>query len=223
MLVIVVATGPTLPMLALLLTTGATAVAVSTFSDALNAALDRLALVPSVRRRTRSELREAASALPRANQELDPTTLDETEFARLTRRALSNFGDLPCLSASPLINLPLISHLLGERGAPDDALGRAAELKSVLAQSITRLKPPTDEAFGTSDEWRYYNALYFPYVAGLKPYSSRDKTKGKDPASREALEWFRVRVLERTLRNWQNAAARLVARDLLARNGSLPE
>ena len=38
MLVIVVATAATLPMLALLLATGATAVAVPTFSDALNAA-----------------------------------------------------------------------------------------------------------------------------------------------------------------------------------------
>jgi hypothetical protein len=93
----------------------------------------------------------------------------------------------------------------------------------VLAESIARLKPPVDEDFGTSDEWRHYNALHFPYVVGLKPYSSRDKTKPKDPTVREALEWFDARVPERTLRNWQNAAAKLVARDLLARNGSFPE
>lgn len=221
-LTIVVATGPILPMLVLLLATVATAVAVPTFSDALSAALDRLALLPSVRR-TRSELRQAASALPRTNPELDPTTLDETEFARLTRRALSNFGDLPRLCASPLINLTLITDRLAARGVPDDTLGRAAELKSVLAESIARLKPPVDEDFGTSDEWRHYNALHFPYVVGLKPYSSRDKTKPKDPTVREALEWFDARVPERTLRNWQNAAAKLVARDLLARNGSFPE
>lgn len=221
-LAIVVATGPILPMLVLLLATVATAVAVPTFSDALSAALDRLALLPSVRR-TRSELRQAASALPRTNPELDPTTLDETEFARLTRRALGNFGDLPRLCASPLINLTLITDRLAARGVPDDTLGRAAELKSVLAESIARLKPPVDEDFGTSDEWRYYNALHFPYVVGLKPYSSRDRTKPKDPTAREALEWFHARVPERTLRNWQNAAAKLVARDLLARNGSFPE
>jgi hypothetical protein len=172
-------------------------------------------------RQTRSELRRTSRALPRANPELDPAALDEEKFARLTRRALSNFGDLPRLSASPLANLPLVASRIAARGAPDDAIERAVELKSVLAESIARLKPHAGVEFGTSDEWRYYNALHFPYVVGLKPYSTRDKTKPKDPASCEALEWFRASVPERTLRNWQNAAARLVARDLRSRGGSL--
>jgi hypothetical protein len=38
-----------------------------------------------------------------------------------------------------------------------------------------------------------------------------------DPAARQALDWFRASVPERTLHNWQNAAARLVAQDLRAR------
>lgn len=221
-LVMALTTGPTFPMMLLLLGTTAAAIAVTTLSEPVGAALDRLALgrLP-LTRQTRSELRRTSRALPRANPELDPAALDEEEFARLTRRALSNFGDLPRLSASPLANLPLVASRIAARGAPDDAIERAVELKSVLAESIARLKPHAGVEFGTSDEWRYYNALHFPYVVGLKPYSTRDKTKPKDPASREALEWFRASVPERTLRNWQNAAARLVARDLRSRGGSL--
>jgi hypothetical protein len=221
-LVMALTTGPTFPMMSLLLGTTATAIAVTTLSDPVGAALDKLALgrLP-LARQARSELRRTSRALPRANLELDPAALDEQEFARLTRRALSNFGDLPRLSASPLANLPLVASRIAARGARDDAIERAAELKTVLAESIGRLKPRADVEFGTSDEWRYYNALHFPYVVGLKPYSTRDKTKPKDPASREALEWFRASVPERTLRNWQNAAARFVARDLRSRDGSI--
>jgi hypothetical protein len=32
--------------------------------------------------------------------------------------------------------------------------------------------------------------------------------------ARDVLEWFRTNVPERTLHNWQNAAAKLVAQDL---------
>ena len=217
--VIRLSTGATLPMVSLLLVTVASAVAVPTLSDRISVALDRVALgrLPRLRQ-ARSELRTTARSLQRRDPTLNPATFGEEEFARVTRRALSNFGDLPRLSASPLINLGLIDHRLPPGAYPDNPLERAAELKTVLAESINRLKPRTGEDFGTSDEWRYYNALYFPYVAGIKPYSSRAANYHKDPAAREALEWFRHKVPERTFYNWQNAAARLVARDLLSRN-----
>jgi hypothetical protein len=103
---------------------------------------------------------------------------------------------------------------LAARHAPDNTLERAAELKTLLAESITRLKPRDQGDFGVSEAWRYYNALYFPYVAGLKPYSRREEVNGLDPAAHQALAWFQTQVPERTLHNWQNAAARLVAQDL---------
>ena len=40
---------------------------------------------------------------------------------------------------------------------------------------------------------------HLPYVVDLKPYSACDKTKTAEPATREALEWFRARVPECTL------------------------
>ena len=98
-------------------------------------------------------------------------------------------------------------------------LERAAELKAILAESIARLKPRERSDFGTTDAWRYYNALYFPYVVGLKPYSRRPGTNHLDPVARQALDWFAAMVPERTLHNWQNAAAKLVAQDVRRQYG----
>lgn len=209
-------TGLTFPMLALLLAVLAAAIITQTFADAVQSSLDRVAFahLPHLRR-ARADLRAAASALPRLGPPVDFAALDEAEFTRLTRRALSHLSDLPHLAASPLTYLPVIETRLAQRNAPDNTLERAAELKSLLIESIDRLKPRDQGEFGATEAWRYYNALYFPYVAGLKPYSRRaDTPNGHNPISYQALEWFQTQVPERTLHNWQNAAAKLVAQDL---------
>ena len=211
--------GTNFPMVALLLAIIAAVITTQVFGDSLQAALDRLAFAsfPQLRQ-ARADLRAAASALPRLNEIGDFEALDEAEFARLTRRALSHFGDLPRLATSPLTYLPLIEARLAARGAPANTLERAAELKSLLAESIARLKPRDQGDFGTSEAWRHYNALYFPYVVGLKPYSRRsDYSNGWDPVAYQALEWFQAQVPERTLHNWQNVAAKLIAQDLKER------
>ena len=136
--------------------------------------------------------------------------VDEKDFARLTRRAISNLGNLPKLASSPLTNIPAIVTQGGE-----NPLDRAHALKALLTESIQRLKPQGDAEFGVTDEWRYFNALHFPYVVGLKPYSRRIDKEFLNEASLQALEWFQVSVPERTLHNWQNAGAHLIAKDLL--------
>lgn len=210
--------GPSLPLLALLLGTSGAAIALQTFADPIQAGLDRLVLARFPRlRRARADLRAVASALPRMNETLALDSLPENEFVRLTRRALSHLGDLQRLAASPLNHLPVVEARLARRGEQGNTLERAAELRAVLVESIARLKPRGPSPFGTADEWRYYNALYFPYVLGLKPYSQRTEPDGLDPAAGAAWGWFRDTVPERTLHNWQNAAARLVARDLRER------
>lgn len=179
------------------------------FSNPIQATLDRLTMShESTLNNERDVLRQTADALPRLSM-LDPSNIDETEFARLARRAIANLGDLPKLSTSPLINLPEIS-------SPNvsNPLDRAHALKSLLVESIRRLKPQGQVDFGTTDEWRYYNSLYFPYVVGLKPYTRRIEAQSLDEISRQALDWFQTSVPERTLHNWQNTAARLVASDL---------
>jgi hypothetical protein len=143
--------------------------------------------------------------------------LNEDERSHLTRRALSHFGNLNRLASNPLTRLPAIELRMKERNIPDTTLDRANELKLVLTESILKLKPQVDRDFDTTDEWRFYNALFFPYVTGLRPYS---RTQGKELAGFEknALEWFQSFVPERTLHNWQNTAARLIANDLWEKN-----
>src|SRR5262249_12392431 len=154
--------------------------------------------------------------LPRVNTELALADLDLAEFTRLTRRALSHYGDLARLASSPLTRLPVIDARLSARGAPDRPVERAAELQALLAERIARLKPREERDSGTSDAWRFYNALYSPYVVGLKPYSRRGTLGELTPVARQALDWFGAMVPERTLHNWQNTAAKLVAQDLRA-------
>lgn len=218
---LLLATGPTLPMLTLVLINTGAAIAVQIFADPLQNSLDRVAFAafPGLRR-ARAELRTAASVLPRLNEAFDMNGLAEDEFIRLTRRTLSHLGNLPRLATSPLTRLPIIDSRLAKRDAPDNTLERAAELKRLLAESIAQLKPSTEEAFGTTEEWRHYNALYFPYIEGLRPYSRRTEYDDLNPTTAEALDWFRTYVPERTLYNWQNAAAKLVAQDLREKNGS---
>jgi uncharacterized membrane protein len=177
-----------------------------TFSDPIQSVLDRLTL-PQKTRDERQTLRQAADALPLlASHKLEPGEVNEEQFIRLTRRALSHLSDLPKLATSPLVNLPSIQGT--------NPLDRAHSLKSLLIQSIQKLKPQSEAKFGTSDEWRYYNALYFPYVLGLKPYTRRADNDSLDETSRAALDWFQTAVPERTLHNWQNTAAKLIAEDI---------
>lgn len=180
------------------------AILTQTFSDPIQKILDLLTL-PHRLNEERQTLRQTADALPLLST-LETDSIGEEQFTRLTRRALSHLGDLPKLATNPLVNLPSI--------AGTNPLDRAHSLKSMLIQSIQKLKPQSTSTFGITDEWRYYNAVYFPYVLGLKPYSRRADIDSLDETTRAALDWFQTSVPERTLHNWQNAAAKLIAEDI---------
>jgi hypothetical protein len=188
-------------LLILLVTFG---ILTQTFSNSIQSLLDQLTL-PQQTSAERQTLRQTAEALPLLST-LELGAGDEEQFARLTRRALSHLGDLPKLATSPLVNLPQVTGT--------NPLDRAHALKYLLMQSIQKLKPHTAAKFGTTDEWRYYNSVHFPYVLGLKPYSRRADYDSLDETSRAALDWFQTSVPERTLHNWQNTAAKLIAADI---------
>lgn len=220
-LIMVYMGGPTFPLLLLLVGVVATAVLVQVLADPVQTALDQIAFWghPLIRQR-RSDLRAEAGAVQLLDRSLDLRHMDEATFTGHTRRALSHMGDLPKLAANPLTRLPLVDGRLSANGRADSSLERAGELKLILAESIERLKPAHDGDFGTTDAWRFYNALYFPYVKGLRPYSRRPAANGRaddDPTTQAAHHWFQTQVPERTLHNWQNAAARLIAHDLRER------
>ena len=196
------------PLLLVLLTFG---ILTQTFSNSIQSLLDSLTL-PRRLNDERQTLRQTADALPLLST-LETDSVNEEQFTRLTRRALSHLGDLPKLATNPLVNLPIITGT--------NPLDRAHALKSLLIQSIQKLKPQSDAKFGTTDEWRYYNAIHFPYVLGLKPYTRRADYDSLDETSRLALDWFQISVPERTLHNWQNTAAKLIAEDIM--NSSVVE
>ncbi len=201
----------------LLFTSLAISITVQVLADPLAGVLDRLAFSKSPRLRAdRAALRHTGAALPLRSQ--DPLSdVDDDTFVRLTRRALGHYGDLTKLVASPLTTLPVIDERLAARGAPDHPLERANELKAVLADGIGRLKPRDGGDFGTTEQWRYYNSLYFPYVIGVRAYAQNATASGLDPTARQAWQWFVTEVPQRSLHNWQNAAARLIAADLRGR------
>ena len=214
-LVILFSSKASFSLLILLLSTIGAAILLQTFSGAIQAVLDGIVPHGSARSyQDQTTYREAADSVSRQNEALDLATLDDPTFARLTRRALSHMTNLPRLSASPLTRLPLIEKRLRDKGTSDDTLQRAGELRVVLTESIARLQPENQTGYGTTDPWRHYNALYVPYVLGLKPYSRRVQHTEIDGATQKVLEWFRTQVPQRTLYNWQSEAARLVARDL---------
>jgi hypothetical protein len=198
----------------LLFTSLGIAIAINVLADPLAGLLDRVAFsrAPDLRA-DRAALRDAEAALPRRSANPLDGVDDET-FARLTRRALGHYGDLSKLVASPLTALPIIDERLAARGAPDAPLERANELKALLAEHISRLKPRDGADFGTTEQWRHYNSLYFPYVVGVRAYAQNATAAGLDPVARQAWQWFVTEVPQRSLHNWQNAAARLIAADL---------
>lgn len=211
--------GVNFPLVALLLGTISAAIFVQTFSAQLQSLIDRIIYfnAPSLRQ-AQEDLRIQADALVRTDETLRPNELDNEEFVRHTRQALSQMGNLPKLASNPLTRLHLVEQRLQVANKPADTLTRASELRLLLSESIERLRPPAQDGSGITDEWRYYNALYYPYVRGLKPYSRRLVLRDEETAVQPILEWFRTQVPQRTLYNWQNAAAKLVARDLRDRS-----
>lgn len=203
----------------LLFTSLAIAIAINVLADPLAGVLDRLAFSRSpALRAERAALRSTEAALPlRSRNPLHD--VDDDTFARLTRRALGHYGDLSKLVASPLTALPAIDERLAARGAADQPLERANELKALLADRIAALKPRDGNDFGTSEQWRHYNSLYFPYVVGVRAYAQNATAAGLDPVARQAWQWLVTEVPQRSLHNWQNAAARVIAADL---RGGLP-
>ena len=216
--VIAIQTGLTEGMRILLTTTIIASVLLSVFGNTLQDKLAEIAFsrVPSVQE-ARARLIKESTILSRKDKGINLSILNDEERTRLTRRALSHFGDLTRLASSPLTQLPVIQTRLKSRHILDTTLDRASELKSLLTESIMKLKPQSNKMFDTTDEWRFFNALFFPYVVGLRPYS-RNQEKDLTAHEKEAIHWFRSFVPERTLHNWQNAGAKLIAKDLWEKN-----
>ena len=171
--------------------------------------LDRVAFPHDDRlRHDRAALLLLAEALPRRRERHTLIAMSQEEFGRLTARALDDFGDLGRLLRSPLIDLPTVDRRLTGRSA-QKPLARALALRSVLRESVGRLRP--DGLFGTGEDWRHYNTLYYCCVLGVRPYARKPVTDGLDRDARQALEWFRRYVPRTTMREWHREGAEVIA------------
>jgi hypothetical protein len=201
---------PDLPVVAVLqfLVVAAVMTAVG-LSGPVRRGLDGIAFVGDERLRLdRAALLLVAETLPRRRERHSMIGLSQEEFVRLTERALNDFGDLGRLLRSPLIDLPTVERRLTGPGG-DRPLARAIELRAVLAECVAWLKPTG--LFGTTEDWRYYNALHYCCVIGVRPYDRAPRTDGLDRDSIRALEWFRGYVPQVSLLEWRSEGAALVA------------
>lgn len=174
-------------------------------------ALDRLALAEDAGLRAdRASLFLNADALLRRREPRRLDTLGEPEFLRLTRRALTDFGDLNRLARSPLTDLPMVGRRLA--GRDDQPRARAGALRAVLRECVSDLRPAGP--FGTTDDWRDYNVLQFCCVLGLNPYRRRVRTDGLSWEARLVVDWFRRYVPEDVTKQWLREAATVVAERL---------
>lgn len=203
--------GWNLPMTLLLYGVVGTVIGAVTVGGVIQSGLDHLAFgqFPQLRQ-ARADLRAVADELPRTAAFHPLAAMDAEEVVRHTRRALRTFGDVAQLATNPLIELPSVRAYVQANGVGNNELERARALQQQLRQTITQLKPEA-AFFGTTPAWRYYNALYFPYVIGLKPYTVKLTIEEIDPAYREVWHWLREQVPERTLHHWQSAATKIVA------------
>ena len=139
----------------------------STLADPLAGLLDRLAFSRSRRCAPTAPRCAAQAALPlRATRWTD---LDDDTFARLTRRALGHYGDLSA-RRQPADPAAGDRRATGRPRATDQPLERANELKGTAGRPHRPAQNRADGGeFGTTEQWRYYNSLYFPYVVGSAP------------------------------------------------------
>lgn len=89
------------------------------------------------------------------------------DFNDAVRRALTQLADPTKLARSPLLSLALVSAGLAEQGLADTCLHRVAILTEVLAGLVAELRPRQQHEQPTGDAWRFYNCLYYPYVARI--------------------------------------------------------
>lgn len=202
--------GWTFPMTVLLYGVVGTVIGAVTLGGLIQDGLDYLAFGRfSQIRQTRATLRATADELPRTIATHPLTEMDEAELVRQTRRALRTFGDVAQLATNPLTELPAVTAYLQTHQMGMTDLERARALQHHLRATVEQLKPE-EGVFGTTPAWRHYNALYFPYIIGLKPYTVKMTIEEIDPTYREVWRWMREQVPERTLHHWQSAATKIV-------------
>ncbi|HEU4327631.1 MAG TPA: hypothetical protein VFS21_31110 [Roseiflexaceae bacterium] len=138
------------------------------------------------------------------------------------RRAISGIKNPPRLAQSDLLTLALVEQRVAQAGQEDNRLNRIAALRELLIDYIEGLRPTDGEArTATSDAWRFYNVLYYPYVRGVSRKAAlaearrlaeerrRQGRPAPDPQE-QVLGWL-ADIDEDTFYKWQRRASDTIA------------
>lgn len=207
---------------------------VHTLFDAVRSWLDA-AFFPPALRDERAAARAYATALAVPPVGMHPDLATVKAFDDAVRRALTHLSDPTKLSTSPLLNLVAVERGVAEQHLEDNRLNRAAVLKEMLLDLLDGLRPVDGSGRVTSDAWRYYNCLYYPYVRGisrrgptvLRQMSERRLREGKPRGEMEqVLEWL-LAVDVDTFYKWQRRGSDTIAATLREREvmagGAVPQ
>ena len=198
-----------------------------TLHDTIRDWLDKVFFTPLVRQeRSAARAYEAALAVQPAGPHPDLATTKAFDDA--VRRALTHLSDPTKLATSPLLNLTVVAQGVCDQQLEDNRLNRAAVLKEVLLDLLDGLRPADGRV--TSDAWRYYNCLYYPYVRGigrrraptvLRQLAERRKREGGPRGDLEqVLDWL-MQVDEDTFYKWQRRGSDTIAAALREREAAL--
>ena len=93
----------------------------------------------------------------------DPSSVvDQPDFIKWVKDALSHYWGGPKLSQSPLVELQLVAEAL-----PDNSYAPTRALQAVLLQAIESLRPNGTRAW-TTQEWILYNILELKFIQGRR-------------------------------------------------------
>jgi len=152
---------------------------------------------------------------------VEDITASEKAFNDAVRRAVSGLKSPPQLVKSPLLGMKIVGKRLKQSGEEDNRLNRASALKSLLTELVERLRPPGNTSYGTTDAWRFYNSLYFPYVREISKKQAHIEARRMAEERRrnnireadeieKVLEWL-DEVDEDTFYKWQRRASNTIA------------
>lgn len=119
-------------------------------------------IIPEIDRvqRVRSAVSYAGS--PNLAVLTEPSLIDQEDFTKMVRDALSHYWGGPKLTRSPLLKLSVVQDAL------DANEGNSARaLRAVLSEAI-ELQRPDGERHMTAAEWLIYNILELKFVQGMR-------------------------------------------------------
>jgi hypothetical protein len=199
-----------------------------TLYDKVREWLDTAFFEPPVREE-RAAARAYVEALATQPTGPSPALASRKSFDDAVRRAITHLSDPTKLATSPLLNLRIVERGVADQAQDDNRLNRAASLKEVLVDLLAALRPGEGSGGVTSDAYRYYNCLYFPYVRGisrrraptvLRQIEERRQRDGTPPSDAERVIRWLLQLDEDTYYKWQRRASDTIAGALREREAA---